>query len=355
MRPALRTPPLLSTSPGSLTVSTTLLPAAGRPGTDRDSRLADATALDAVHDHVLRQLGDTEAAAAVMTDVVLRLSDRQREGATPPTHRDLLREARARMVTEERTAPPPRLVERLAGGAGDTASMVLVEAMTATDRAGAALLDLTARHGLQLNVAAGLLGLDPRVAAATRTEALRQVRAHVADAGLGMDVTAVLARLPVVPAASVLHDRLGAVPGSPGRSVPSAVAWLGTAVVGLATVGALAVALPRLTDETTGDAPVVSAERVTDSPAVRQLATPGDDVPEGGVEELVVQIPERAGTSDEQAPQEQAPEPEPSPEPSPEPAPETSPEDEAPPPEEPGDPGPSPEPEGPLGIDLLDP
>lgn len=343
--------------PEPLTVSTALLPAAGRANLDRVRRVTDATALDAVHDHVLRQLGDAEAAAAVMTDVVLRVGDRTRDGAPRPTRRDLLRAAHARMVTEERTTPSPRLAELLAGGAEDT-PRILVEAMGVPGFAGAALLDLTSRHDLGLDAAAAVLGLDPRTAAGTRTEALRQIRAHVTDAGLDprIDVPATLAQLPVVPAARELHDRLGPTSATASQTVPPAIAWLGTAVVALATVGALAVALPRLTDDSPGDAPVVTAERVTDTPAARQLATPGDNVPAEGVEELVVQAPERDESTTGQAPEDQAPEPAPSPEPEPEPTPE-----EESPPEQPQDPGPSPEPEpepepwNPLGLNLLDP
>lgn len=359
MRPALRTPPPPSTPAETLTVSTALLPATGRANLDLVRHLTDATALDVVHDHVLRQLGDAEAAAAVMTDVVLRVGDRTREGAPPPTRRDVLRAAHARMATAARTSPSPELVERLAGDLGDRGSSVLVEAMGVPSFAGAALLDLTARHDLDLGAAADVLGLDRRTAAGTRTEALRQVRAHVTDAGLdpGTDVAAALAQLPVVPAPTALHDRLGPMSATARRSVPPAIAWLGTAVVALATVGALAVALPRLTDDNPGDVPVVAAERVTDTPAARQLATPGDDVPAEGVEQLVVQVPEQDGSATGQAPEDQAPESAPSPEPEPQPEPETTPEDEASPPEEPSDPEPSPEPEpeNPLDLDLLDP
>ena len=341
-------------------MSTALLPATGRTDPDLVRRVTDAQALDAVHDHVLRLLGDAQAAATVMADVVLRVGDRTREGAPPPTRRDLLRAAHARMVTEERTAPSPRLVGRLTGDLGDPGSRVVVTAMGVPSFAGATLLDLTARHDLDLDAAAAVLGLDHRTAAGTRTEALRQVRAHVTDAGLdpGIDVAAALARLPVVPAATALHDRLGPS-ATTRRSVPPAIAWLGTAVVALATVGGLAVALPRLSDGSADDAPVVAAERVTDTPAARQLATPGDDVPAEGVEQLVVQAPERDGSATGQAPEDQAPEPAPSSEPSSEPDPETAPEDEGSPPEEPADPEPSPEPEpepeNPLDIDLLEP
>lgn len=342
-------------------MSTALLPATGRANLDLVRRVTDATALDAVHDHVLRQLGDAEAAAAVMTDVVLRVGDRTGDGAPRPTRRDLLRAAHARMVTEERTTPSPRLAEQLAGGTEDVAPRILVEAMGVAGFAGAALLDLTSRHDLDLDTAAAVLGLDRRTAAGTRTEALRQVRAHMTDAGLDprIDVPATLARLPVVPAARELHDRLGPTSATAGRTVPPAIAWLGTAVVALATVGALAVALPRLADDSPGDTPVLTAEQVTDTPAARQLATPGDDVPAEGVEQLVVQAPERDGSATGQAPEDQAPEPapSPSPEPDPDPDPEPTPEEEQSPPEEPQDPEPSPEPEpeNPLGLNLLDP
>lgn len=339
--------------PGSVTVSTALLPAARR-GVDRPLRIDDAGALDAVHDHVVRLLGDAGAAAAVVADLALRAGHRVDDGAAGPTRAQLLRQAHARMATELRVAPRSPLLERLAGD--HVLGATLVTAMAIPGRAGAALLDLTARHGLGLADAAELVGLDQRTAAATRTEALRQVRARLADAGVGqdVDVTAALAELPVVSAAPELNNLFAPAARATGRPVPSALAWLGTAVVAVATVGALAVALPPLTDATTGDAPVVVAERVSDTPAARQLATPGDDVPADGVEQLVVQTPERDESASESALDEQGAEPAPSPEPSPEPEP-TPEEDDNGAPEEPEDPEPSPEPSNPLDLDLLNP
>lgn len=334
-------------------MSTALLPAARRD-VDRALRIDDVGALDAVHDHVVRLLGDAEAATAVVADLALRASHRADDGAAPPTRARLLREAHARMATENRSAPRSPLLERLVGD--HVWGTTLVSAMTIPGRAGAALLDLTARHGLELADAAELVGLDQRTAAAARTEALREVRAGLAHAGVSMhvDVTAALAELPVVRAAPELHNLYAPAATATARPVPSAVAWLGTAVVAVATVGALAVALPPLTDGTTGDAPVVVAERVSDTPAARQLATPGDDVPSAGVEQLVVQIPERDEPPSESTPDEQAAEPVPSPEPSPELEP-TPDDDESVAPDDPGDREPSPEPTNPLGLDLLDP
>lgn len=333
-------------------MSTALLPAARR-GVEQALHIDDAGALDAVHDHVVRLLGDAESAAAVMADVAARAGARAGEGAPRPTRAQLLRQAHARMATEPRVTPRSPLLERLAGS--DVCGTPLVAAMAIPGRAGATLLDLTARHGLGLADAAELVGLDRRVAAATRTEALRHVRAHLTDAGASpaIDVTAALRRLPVVPAPPEVHDLFAPAARSTGRPLPPAVAWLGTAVVGLATIGALAATLPSLTDVTTGDAPVVVAERVSDTPAARQLATPGDDVPADGVEQLVVQTPERDEPVSESAPDEEGAEPVPAPEPSSDPEPE--PEDEDAAPEEPEEPEPSPEPSNPLDLDLLDP
>lgn len=334
-------------------MSTALLPAAHR-GVDHPVRIDDADALDAVHDHVVRLLGNAESATAVVADLVLRAADRADDGAARPTRAQLLRQVHARMATEPRVTPRSPLLERLAGD--DVCGTALVAAMAIPGRDGAALLDLTARHGLELAEAAEIVDLDRRAAAASRTEALRQVRDRLTDDGVspGVDVATALARLPVVPAAPQLHELFAPAARATGRPVPPAVAWLGTAVIALATVGALAVALPPLTDDTTGDAPVVVAEAVTDTPATRQLATPGDDVPADGVEQLVVQVPERDEPPSKSAPNEDATAPEPSPEPSPEPEP--TPEDDGAAPEEPEDPEPSPEPSNnPLDLDLLDP
>lgn len=335
-------------------MSTALLPAA-RTRVARPLRIQDADALDALHDHVVRLLGDADSAVAVTTDVALRASGRAADGAPRPTRVELLREAHARMATEPRVAPGASLLEQLAGD--EACGTALVVAMAVPTGAGAAVLDLTARHGLGLAEAAAVVGLDRRAAGAARSEALRQVRARLTEAGVGtgVDVMDTLARLPVLPAPRQLHDLFAPATRSTRRPVRPAIAWVGTAIVAVTTVGALAMALPPLTDGATGDAPVVVAQRVSDTPAARQLATPGDDVPESGVEQLVVQTPERDGAPSGSTTDEQGDEPVASPEPSPQP--ESEPEgSEGAAPDDSGEPEPSPEPSNnPLDLDLLNP
>lgn len=57
-----------------------------------------ATPLDVVHDHVLRAVGDREAARRVLVDVVVRANARALELDEAPTTAVLLRHARARLA-----------------------------------------------------------------------------------------------------------------------------------------------------------------------------------------------------------------------------------------------------------------
>lgn len=175
----------------------------------------------------------------------------------------------------------------------------------------------------------------------------------------------------MVEAPAHVHDLLErSGVGATRPAVPTSLAWIGTAAVSLATVAALVVALPRMADATDSPVPVSVARVVTEGPGVRQLSVPGDDVPEQGVERLVVRhdSPDgddadgTDGRGDGQdgatAPQEEpsAPaEPSPSPEPSEDegvtPTPTPSPGDDGTPEDEPS-PAPDDEPDGPLG-DLL--
>lgn len=332
-----------------MSAPTALLPAA-RAETAAELRAVDARALDAVHDHVLRLLGDPEATAAVIADVAVRVSARAAdEGATATSRTAMLRAAHTRLTIEERRRPSAALVAELAGTDNQT-QKALVSAMIAAGLRGAALLDLTTRHGLGLRQASGVLGLDRSHAEGLRTDALRQVRAHLLEAGVALrtDVSAALAGLPVVGASPALHDRLTVPPGAVTRPAAGPwVAWLGTAAVAAATVGAVAVALPWVVSSAADDRPVVVAEQITEATVAEESTDLGDD---GGVDDAgavtvraPVDEPVAEAEPEPEPPPEPSAEPSPGPEPSPEPTPEQSPE---PQPEE------EEEPSGPLDIDL---
>lgn len=328
-----------------MSVPTSLLPADASTSV-ADRRTGPARDIDRVHDHVLRVVGDEVVAGRVVADVAARASSRARELGESPTFEGLVRLAHARLTTVTRARPDDALVARLAGDR-DPGGPPLVRALAAADRHGTALLDLTTRHDVDLRRAAELIGVDRSTASRARTQALHQVRSDLAEAGLALDVTDVLAGLPVVGAPAGVH-RLADLPPAPGRRgrVSAPLAWLGTAAVVVSTVAGLTFGLPALVAaDTRGDAPVVMAEPVSEGPAARQLATPGDDVPEGGVEQLVVRGP--APEPADPATAESAPEPSPEPTASPEPSPtaEASPAAPAEPTEPSEQPSPEPSPE----------
>ncbi len=270
-----------------------------RPALDRGPR----TALDIVHDHVLRIVGDRSTAQRLVLDVVLRANARAEETGESTTLALLLRLARARVA---RLAPDhlDAATLRTLAPSGDPAARALSGALAAPSERAAALLDLTIRHGMDTATAASCLGLDARQAAAVRADALERVRtALAAVGGQRIDVTATLATLPVVPAPSSLHDRLVA---STARQVPSRLAWLAPPVAVAGLVGALLVGLPNaLAGAVDGDVPLVVAEAVTDAVGVQQLRADGD-TPVVAEDEVVVRET-RPTTADEPAAEDEAP------------------------------------------------
>lgn len=270
-------------APASLLPADTEVHVAVRAGAARE--------VDRLHDHVLRILADEEAAGRVTADVATRARARADELGEAPTFERLVALAHARMAVVDRQRPSDALVARLAG-ASEPGGGALVRALSVPTRRGAALLDLTVRHDIDLRRAAALVRLE-RGAAAARTEALRRVRSHLADAGLTLDVGATLARLPVVGAPASVHQLvdLPDVADTSGR-LPASLAWLGTAAVVIVTIAGVAFGMPRLVSaDTGGNLPVAVAEEVSDTPAAQQLSTPGDDAPPDEVEQLVVQEP----------------------------------------------------------------
>ena len=128
-----------------------------------------------MHDHVVRLLGDGPAARAVLVDTILRANGRAAELGEAPTVEALLRQAHARMASE----PDTRGGLEGVLATDDPITRVVTAAMARPARRSAAVLDLTARHGLDLRAAADVLGMDRTHAARARTEALEHVRATV--------------------------------------------------------------------------------------------------------------------------------------------------------------------------------
>lgn len=312
-------------------MSTTLLPAAGRPAPGWHVRAGAAGALDVVHDHVLRLLGDAALAATVTADVALRAAGRATADDGATDLQAMLRSAHARMGPLDRRLPGPRLVGRLADGPAGRALVTGMAAAAQDNPHGAAVLDLTARRGLGVRDAAAVVGLDHATAARARTEALGTVRAHLAEVGasVDVDVPTALAHLPVLPAPDPVQDLLPAPATAPTRGpVHPLLAWTATAVVAVATVGGLVVGLPALAEADASDAPVVRAVAVEEGPAADQLTSPVEDRSAQQVERLVVgtqtsEVDDEQAQDDEQATSGTAPvEVEPSPEPTAEPEPE---------------------------------
>lgn len=344
-------------------MSTSLLPGAIDRRADQRPTGARPTALDHVHDHVLRLLGDPGAAYRVTTDVAARAADRAASDPAARSLQQLLRSAHARMTTTQRSDTlPAALVDHLTGDVDGGPEVVGALAGLPTERA--ALLDLTTRRGLDVATAASILDLDRRAAADVLEETTAAVRVAIAErgGGLHLEVRRVLRQLPLVPAPADCADRL-ASPGSAGRRRPVRpwLAWITTGVITLATFGVVASTLARAAEPAPVDAPVATAVAVDSGPAARQLAVPDTD--RAPAEELLVR-PSTSG-DDEAADvvQEPASEPQPAPSPSadtgaPAPEPEPSPTTTAPPddeptaPEQPSDePSPSPSPsEPPLDI-----
>lgn len=290
--------------------------------------------LDRVHDHVLRLLGDEEAAARVAIDVAVRADARVHDLGEAPTFESLVRLAHARLASMRPAHPSPALVARLAGDR-EPGGPAVVNAVARADRRGAALLDLTARHDVDVRRAAAWIGVERAAADRAHSEALRRVRAELAANGSpALDVATTLGRLPVVDAPAGVHRAADlAAATDKSRPLPAPLAWLGTAAAVMGTLVAVTFGLPALASGGLVGAPVVTAEGVAEGPAADQLATPGDDVSEGDVEQLVIRGPaeEPAAPPHSQtssASSEPSPEPEPSPTEEAEPAPEEEPTEE---------------------------
>lgn len=250
-------------------------PAAARRGT-AITRPGAPAPLDVVHDHLLRVVGERDVAHRLLLDVLARAGARARDLGEAPTLTVLLRHARARLT--------PLVGDHLEGdhlaalAPADPEARALARALAVPAERAAALLDLTARHGLDTRTAAELLGIAPWRAAGVRAAALHQVRATLATGeGERLDVEAALAALPVVPAPAELHGRLGTVP----RRLPPAAAWLSPAVALAAVAASVLLGLPRVVVEAVdGDVPLVTAEGVVEGPVVRQLGSDASGLPQ---------------------------------------------------------------------------
>ncbi len=294
--------------------------------TGRTVRAATAhgavAALDVVHDHVLRIVADADTAERLVLDVVLRANARTAELGEPSTLPVLLRLARARLA--------PLAVDHLDAAnltslapEGDPAARAVAAALAVPSERAASLLDLTVRHGLDTRTAADVLDLDVRQVATVRAEALRQVRAALAEMGGDrIDVEATLAAQPVAAAPPALHDRFAA---RDGRRVPSALAWLAPPAAVAVLTASLLVGLPdALAGAVDAEVPLVGAVAVDDGAVVQQLVADGDQRPAGPEGELAVRrsvstAADAPSTTDEaQAPTAtEAPSPAPSDEPAP--------------------------------------
>lgn len=263
-----------------MSAALSLLPASSRP----DRTDGDTSPLDVVHDHVVRLLGDTGEARAVLVDAVLRTNARATELGEAPTLEHLLRQAHARL----RSVPTEHAHDEDLVVPADPVGRVVARALAVPSRRSAAVLDLTARHGLDLRTAADVLGMDRTHAARARTEALQQVRAAVVGAGgTGTDVEATLAALPLVPAPATLHELLDdAVASSP--SVLHRLHWVAPVAAMLAVAATIVVGVPRVGAASTADVPVASAQTVEQGPAVQQLRAPATGIPTDEVEQLEI-------------------------------------------------------------------
>lgn len=299
-----------------MSAALSLLPAGARPA--RTSGHDGTAPLDVVHDHVVRLLGDTAAARAVLVDAILRANARATELGEAPTVENLLRQAHARLggVPSEPADEADLIVPT------DPVARVVTRAMTVPSRRSAAVLDLTARHGLDLRTVADVLGMDRTHAARARTEALQQVRAAViAAGGTGIDVESSLASLPVVAAPDTLHELLD---DSTATSTPilHRAAWLTPVAATLALVATIGLGVPRVGAASSRDVPLAAAEAIEQGPAVQQLRAPATGVPADEVEQLEVapnpSTPAPAASPQPEAPQDDATEDEPTPAPAPE-------------------------------------
>ena len=310
-----------------LSAALSLLPAGAGPA--RTTVGHDGTApLDVVHDHVVRLLGDTGAARAVLVDAILRANARAADLGEAPTVENLLRQAHARLAS----VPTEATAEADRPEPADPVAKVVARAMAVPSRRSAAVLDLTARHGLDLRTVADVLAMDRTHAARARTEALQQVRAAVVAAGgTGIDVEASLAALPLVTAPSTLHELLD------DATSPSALhrwAWLTPVVATLALAATIGLGVPRVGAAAAGDVPVAAAQTVEQGPAVQQLRGP-TTIPTDEVEQLDVttgtspQAPAPAASPQAETAAEDATDDETTPAPSPSPAPDGATDDPA--------------------------
>lgn len=353
-------PPVLAED---IVVSASLLPGATDQRAAQRPTGTRATALDHVHDHVLRLLGDRAAAHRVTTDVAVRAADRATSDPTARKLEQLLRSAHARIATVDAADTcPDDLVELLAGDVDGGRQVTVGLATIPTTQA--ALLDLTRRHGLDLVAAARVLGLDRRSATAELEQATAALHGAVAEqgAGLHLEVRQVLRQLPLVPAPSDCTERLAAQPRTGQRPpVRPWLAWATTGVITLVTFGLVASTLARAAEPGTTDAPVATAVAIDSGPAARQLAVPGDD--RAPAEELQVRPattpsddePDQAATDAGASPEPTAsPSNEaaaPSPEPEPSPTATATPSEQPTEPEEPSEePSPEPSPDEPLDL-----